>query len=340
MKKFLLTLAILAIAGTELSAASPKFSISGKFSSTDNDGKELQLVKGYPYNVVQKTVVSGNTFSFSGKADPDNIYLIRQNNKTLTPVIPEEGNISVTQSPEGVMRPGGTPMNDRLGDFIITFGSLKSQQAKEFGYRSLDSLNQNIVLAYVAYSLIKYDITHRQIDSVIKAAPYKKMLNFAPLKAYYDFITYPVGSDIGDMFIDVPLRDEAGHNVKLSDYVGRGKYVLVDFFASWCGPCIGEFPNLTDVYAQYADKGLVMLGIGVWDDADNIFSTANRYGLPWMVLCDPYSKPAKGASSTDRYGIKGIPHIILFAPDGTIKYRNLRGSAIGQKLKPLFDGTK
>ena len=79
-----------------------------------------------------------------------------------------------------------------------------------------------------------------------------------------------------------------------------------------------------------------MLSIGVWEDEDSIFDAAARYKLPWTQLYDYGSRLALPTSSTTLYGIKGIPHIILFAPDGTILCRNLRGGEIEQKLKELF----
>ena len=111
-------------------------------------------------------------------------------------------------------------------------------------------------------------------------------------------------------------------NQKLSDYVGKGKYVLVDFWASWCGPCKAELPNLKAVYAKYAGKDFDMLSVAVWDKPNATIETAKNLGIVWNQIINAQSIP------TDLYGIQGIPHIILFGPDGTIVKRDLRGDDI------------
>ena len=111
-------------------------------------------------------------------------------------------------------------------------------------------------------------------------------------------------------------------SVKLSDYVGKGKYILVDFWASWCGPCLREIPNIEQVYDKYAGDQFDILSIAVWDEVSDTRRVAENYGIKWNQIVNAKSIP------TDLYGIDGIPHIILFGPDGTIIRRNLRGSEI------------
>ena len=369
MKKTTLLAVLLAISATGFSAA-PRFTITGKFSSNENDGKELILRKGTD-DIVQKCIVRGDLFSFSGKADPHSIYGVTQaidgtsRFKTLAFVVPEQGDITLVQQKKGGMQQGGTPLNDQLREYHVVSDSLNSniyrrknmfdkekdsvkkatyamllaqsrQEAREFKMQSLNTLNTNIVLAYVVLDLTKDNFTKKQIDSVMKASPYKKILNFDPLQQFYDRNSYKSGTDIGDKFKDIKLSNRSGKMVKLSDYVGKGAYVLVDFWASWCKPCIGEIPNLKNLYKQYSDKGLVILSIGVWDEDSKVFAMARGLGLPWVQLYDYNSYTRAPNSSTELYGIKSIPHIILFAPDGTIMYRNLRGSEIDRKLKELF----
>ena len=139
----------------------------------------------------------------------------------------------------------------------------------------------------------------------------------------------------GKMFKDFTVSTVAGlsrsippqpmyKEVKLSDYVGKGKYVLVDFWSPWCGPCKREMPNIKAVYEKYAGADFDVLSIAVWENQgpEVTINTAADLGMTWNQINNAGSVP------TDIYGIEGIPHIILFGPDGTILKRGLRGADI------------
>lgn len=125
----------------------------------------------------------------------------------------------------------------------------------------------------------------------------------------------------GNMFVDFEAEYE-GKVTKLSDYVGKGKYVLVDFWASWCGPCKAEIPNLIEVYNKYKGDKFMVLGVATWDKPAATLKAIEKLGIPYPQMLN-----AQNAGS-DAYGIMGIPQIILFGPDGTILKRDLRGSQI------------
>lgn len=133
----------------------------------------------------------------------------------------------------------------------------------------------------------------------------------------------------GQMFTDFQAEYD-GKTYKLSDYVGRGKYVLVDFWASWCGPCKAEIPNLIKVYNQYKGDKFEVLGVATWDEPKASLKTIEQMKIPYPQILN-----AQRAGS-DAYGITGIPQIILFGPDGTILKRDLRGEQIEATIKELL----
>ena len=115
-------------------------------------------------------------------------------------------------------------------------------------------------------------------------------------------------------------------------YIGKGNYVLVDFWASWCGPCMQESPNVVKVYEDYRDKGLVVLGVLVNDKLENSKTAMRRLGMKYDQVIDPENVQVK------KFGITGIPHLILFGPDGKVVKRGMRGPEIEASVKEALGG--
>ena len=137
----------------------------------------------------------------------------------------------------------------------------------------------------------------------------------------------------GQKFRDFAVEND-GQTIRLSDYVGRGQYVLVDFWASWCAPCRHEIPILIAAYEKYKDKGLVVLGVAVNDKSEASLQFIEQMKIPYPQMLNAQRKPV------EVYGFSGIPHSILFAPDGTILASGLRGENIEQQLKKIYKENK
>ena len=140
------------------------------------------------------------------------------------------------------------------------------------------------------------------------------------------------GTQAGEMYTDFEIEQPDGSIARLSDYVGRGKYILVDFWASWCGPCKREIPNIRDAFEKYAGEKFDVLSVAVWDKPEDTARAAAEHGVVWNQIVDAQRIP------TDIYGIEGIPHLILFGPDGTIVKRGegLRGPGLEETLSQLL----
>ena len=133
----------------------------------------------------------------------------------------------------------------------------------------------------------------------------------------------------GAMFRDFTVEFD-GKQQRLSDYVGRGQYVLVDFWASWCGPCREEIPNIVAAYSKYKDKGLQVVGVASLEESERSLKYVREQNIPYPQIFNA------GMPVLQLYGIDGIPYIFLFAPDGTILARGLRGVDIDKKLEEIF----
>ena len=131
----------------------------------------------------------------------------------------------------------------------------------------------------------------------------------------------------GSMFKDIEATLPDGSVRHLSDYIGHGKYVLVDFWASWCGPCRGETPYLKAAYAKYSGPDFDIVGVTVNDKAKDAKALVDKEKIPWDQL---YIEDGRAATI---YGFSSIPQIFLFGPDGTLlKREGLRGEGIDRVL--------
>ena len=185
--------------------------------------------------------------------------------------------------------------------------------------KTFDENKDNVIGAFLLSSL-QYDLTPAQVDSML--ALLDPSLSEAPAVVKIRTANDAKAATAeGKMFTDFDIN-----GVKFSDYVGKGKYVLVDFWASWCGPCKREIPNIKKVYDKYAGEDFDVLSVAVWDKPQESIDTAKAYGVNWNEIIDAQRIP------TDIYGIQGIPHIILFGPDGVIVKRGLRGEGIEEEV--------
>jgi peroxiredoxin len=137
--------------------------------------------------------------------------------------------------------------------------------------------------------------------------------------------------ETGRQALDFTQQNVEGKTVSLASY--RGKYVLLEFWASWCGPCRGENPNLRKQYQLYKDKGFEIIGVSLDHDKEAWKKAIEKDQLPWIHLSD--LQGWKNAVSTS-YGIMAVPANFLIDPQGKIVAQNLRGEALNKKLEEIL----
>ena len=138
---------------------------------------------------------------------------------------------------------------------------------------------------------------------------------------------------IGTLVTNIAIPDADGKDCQLIEWCGKGNYVLIDFWASWCSPCLRELPNIVSCYEKYHGKGFEVVGISFDNKKDVWMAAVKRLKMTWPQLSDLKGWKSLAAVT---FGVNSIPANILVDPDGRIVALDLRGNDLSAKLEEIY----
>ncbi len=316
MKKYTLLLAL--AAATVVASADP-YKVLVPLGK-DFDGAMAYIVNYDTGDNVDSVLVADGAAHFAGQMDEAIMARVMVDGQRYSQFIMEPGSISFSKTRSAF----GSPLNDRLREYQDSVTNLSrrfretadtvQQKALYARYLSMsDSLMKDNIdnpLGYMLFLEQASSLPGPELEAAL--AKYPDMLRYKRVAKLQESARRRSATGVGQKYTDFEVNGQ-----KLSDYVGKdGRYLLVDFWASWCGPCIRQTAVLKELYQKYKDKGLDVLGVAVWDKPEDTRAAISRHGLTWPCIIDA------GTIPTDLYGISGIPCIMLIGPDGTILSRD------------------
>ena len=353
-------------AGTMALAActsEPSYKISGTIEgATDGEYVFLQESKGRELIKLDSAVVTAGAFTFEGRQDAAvNRYITynAEGKRKMADFFLENGNITIVLGEENSV--SGTANNDIYQAYKKEAGALNKemralyQKSKEEGLteeqkaeiekqyeelsNKIDALTFSTIDANITNAVgihlwpaNSYSMELDQLKGLAAKVPAEFQSNerIANLLKRIEILEKTA---VGQKFTDFSMPDPEGNIIKLSDVIAKNKYTLIDFWASWCGPCRAEMPNVVAAYKEYNKKGFGIVGVSLDSDAAKWKDAIKTLNMTWTHMSDVKGWQCEGAAL---YGVNSIPATVLVAQDGTIIARNLRGEAIKEKLAELL----
>ena len=216
---------------------------------------------------------------------------------------------------------------EELSELIDTKDEERLARTIDYAYAN----NKSIVSAYLIMTnnyyleLAELDTITSNFDNSIKQTKYVELL--------LDRIRNLYKVSIGSSFTDFTLNDSTGNPIALSSLIGEN-YLLIDFWASWCGPCRRENPNIVAVYNDYNSKGFDIIGVSLDTDKNNWIKAIEKDNLTWSHVSD---LQGWNNAAGKLYAVNAIPHSIILDKNGTIVAKNLRGEELRDKIAELLN---
>ena len=350
MKKILILAAAAAVLCS--CANKNKYAVDGKVEGANS----MVYLFDEKDNILDSAAAANGVFRFEGVAEKPQAAILRDardDGATFgAMLILEPGTINVTDDAQNPYRKKvtGTPAND-ASDAYATAGSALVQEfrnpettaerreAIEQEYEQLtrtvlDQNRDNLFGVMLLSQQLGYELSGQELLDEIAKFP-AEMQQTDALVRLKENAEQMIKTDIGQPFIDIAQPNADGEQVSLESVVRNpaNKYVLLDFWASWCGPCMGEVPHLKKTYDEFRKKGFEIYGVSFDEDRGDWLGAVEQNDMNWLHVSEVKGFDNQAAKD---YAIQGIPSNFLIDGQGTIVARNLRGEALYEKISELL----
>jgi thiol-disulfide isomerase/thioredoxin len=348
------------------------YKIKGRFASASLDGKTIYLEDYLWYMKLSNTkaldsaIINGKTFEFTGKTDSSYMAVLSVDNRPYAIIFIENGkiNIDISEDTNQQNIATGTKLNNLFKSYNKSLEPIKTKIDELIQYarsqNMTEELNQEVNEKYIALSKEILQVSTKFLDenpgtifsAFLLLSSMSQGIEENLLQGFYDKFDENVknsvlGNLIGqeiekikvkEITVDEPFRDLTlqtpdDKKISISDYVGIGKYVLLDFWASWCGPCRAENPNVVALYEEYKNKGFEIVGISLDEDKDAWIKGIKDDSITWPQMSDLKGWKSEAAF---KYRVQGIPFTVLLDKAGKVIAINLRGEELRNKISTLI----
>ena len=324
------------------------------------DGKAIiATVNGSTLDTLAKADVKNGSFEFTGNvSEPTGAYIMVIGQRGAIPFMLENANITISAGQAGLTVTGSE--GQKIYDQFMAINATAQQEAMKLQqeYQAANGDQAKIQAIQEAYAKLMTDVQAKETE-LIKANPDSYVsafviasgmgqMEYEQLKERYNLLGEKAkagaqgkaiaaqiakleSTAIGQIAPNFTITTPEGESISLYDI--KGKVKLIDFWASWCGPCRGENPHVVEIYKEYHPKGLEIFGVSLDNNKEAWVKAIADDGLVWKHGSDLkgwQSAPAK------LYSVTGIPHTVLLDENNKIIAKNLRGDELKQKIAELL----